>query len=67
MSVQLRLGENHCNNCIHYSPGGFGGYICSNEGCTYVPGDRQGCNLHNTIVLSYSKACKDFELKGENQ
>ena len=63
MSIQLTLGETHCNTCKHYSPGGFGGYITSYvEGTRrYVPGDKPGCNLHNTIVLPYSRACGDYE------
>ena len=63
MTTQLKFGETYCNTCKHYSPGGFGGYICSQDECTYVPGDHSGCNLHGTNVLSYSKACKDYEVK----
>ena len=61
MNVQLTLGETHCNTCKHYSPRGFGGYIISSNNMTYVPGDHLGCNLHDTIVLSYSRACGDYE------
>lgn len=62
--TQLQFGQEYCCNCKHYKPEYRSGYIVNGYTGEVIgdgKGDKDGCTLHNTIVLKHSQACKDYE------
>ena len=64
--IQTRFNQQYCYTCKHYKPTYRSGYIMNGNTGEIIgdgKGDKDGCTLHNTIVLKHSQACKDYKME----